>query len=1244
MTGDFSKKTFDPSKNFSLVQMQQGRLFTDADWNEQGEILRSSDRDTAADVIGHSGFPEGDAGFGLIIDPTTNSLILTPGTGYVAGVRHIIATPQAFNVVEEPGNGGNATWRILDGPALADGDLLTADATGLSDFVKIHNLSQAENGIRTFRTTPALTTLDGRLVKPTLVNRQPYSPHDALPTNEGSYIAYLKSTELLVTALDDPMIREVAFDGPDTAVRDHTIWQVGMAPFTDLHEIGYTPDDLTCPALETGFDPVLADHAPGQLRARAEASDLSAGPCTLPPAAGYRSLENLLYRVELHTGGNSAQATYKWSRENAIHRTRYDKVNAGVLIVGSVGRDDLTALKPNDWIEIRDQNSLYAGSPGLFARIKGVVGKRISLEEILDPVTLLPLTSAGQPDVAKLPPAAFVVRWEGGPPKAVADTIGDWVALENGVQVHFTDGVFQPGDHWTIPARAVTGRVEWPSDPITSIPLDKAPDSPRRDYAALAIIELSATGEWIIKGDCRAIFPPLTKAKQFLYAGGDGQETMPDPLALGSRTPLPKPLIAAVVRGFTPVKGERILFKIVEGAGLLGNGQTHQTVITSEDGLGSVDWSLDDTTVSQQVLATRLDAAGNPTHAAIAYHATLSQADRTSYNPANTPTLAGVNNVQQAIETLAGLQQVPGCTTYIIRDGEDWVAVLEGLRPRENASICFARGTYKTSRTVKLEGLGHIQIGGAGTSTVKIEANRVEVALAITDCTSIKINNLEITAPHGNSGIPRVDDTKGRRGTIDISHCPSVDIHSCLIHCGAGTSPERTCLTVRGWTKELGTLLVTDKVRVHENTFSVGYMQEGLLITDARDIDIAHNSFAVKSRSSQSLGITKFLKDEAWVSRTVNSFVTRPVKGSVATKGKFKEIRGNEWRMSFQSPVSQSSWDAVVAKNPPRDTDLDSATAFEKYAKELISKAAETPAEVEEFLNQLNRLKDSFGADTEKLNDIKVRKALMVTSTPFVHRFDAQAGIERGVLIEANGQVLSFDSPFSQKDWNRAVASSDKAPAIANADELLSLSYALSKKMLLNKDFRENMGSVSNWFKTFTDDSPSLAMQAIVCGGRTLGNVKIHDNIIRGFQVGIRVAPSHLREKGLRARSVSIDNNRMELLLPSIKAYGGYGMFVGNVQTLRIRGNDMALSPKPNFTQFFAQGIRIWGDIGDQVLVAENRIAMATMGIRLNDIKGNKDNQRLWVFRENLIEGPTHPRTYKVDPFDAETEHNNLTR
>ena len=47
--GDFSRDSYDRSKRFSRVLMQQGRVQLDADWNEQNDILLHYLRSLAAD-------------------------------------------------------------------------------------------------------------------------------------------------------------------------------------------------------------------------------------------------------------------------------------------------------------------------------------------------------------------------------------------------------------------------------------------------------------------------------------------------------------------------------------------------------------------------------------------------------------------------------------------------------------------------------------------------------------------------------------------------------------------------------------------------------------------------------------------------------------------------------------------------------------------------------------------------------------------------------------------------------------------------------------------------------------------------------------------------------------------------------------------------------------------------------------------------------------------------------------------
>ncbi|HEY9501102.1 MAG TPA: DUF6519 domain-containing protein, partial [Pyrinomonadaceae bacterium] len=60
---DVSRDTFDASKQFSRVFLQQGRVQLDADWNEQGDIFSRYLRSLAADLIGPHGGNAAVAGY-----------------------------------------------------------------------------------------------------------------------------------------------------------------------------------------------------------------------------------------------------------------------------------------------------------------------------------------------------------------------------------------------------------------------------------------------------------------------------------------------------------------------------------------------------------------------------------------------------------------------------------------------------------------------------------------------------------------------------------------------------------------------------------------------------------------------------------------------------------------------------------------------------------------------------------------------------------------------------------------------------------------------------------------------------------------------------------------------------------------------------------------------------------------------------------------------------------------------------
>ena len=217
MTEDFSRNNFSRPKNYSLVRMQQGRLFADADWNEQGDILRGADRENAADIIGHAGFPQGEAGFAVSVDAATEALLIGPGTGYVAGVRHVLGAPEKLEIAKSSGNGANIVWKITAGGELRDGVALASGPGAGASLHIVKDFDTAQDGARTFRSTPKLNDDATEAFKITTVARQPFAPDLTKPQANGTYIALLKSFDLPITALDDPALREIAFDGPDTA-------------------------------------------------------------------------------------------------------------------------------------------------------------------------------------------------------------------------------------------------------------------------------------------------------------------------------------------------------------------------------------------------------------------------------------------------------------------------------------------------------------------------------------------------------------------------------------------------------------------------------------------------------------------------------------------------------------------------------------------------------------------------------------------------------------------------------------------------------------------------------------------------------------------------------------------------------------------------------------------------------------------------------------------------------------------
>ena len=244
MRSDISRQTFDPRIHYKSVRMQQGRVQIDADWNEQSDITTHRIETEGLDLIGGCGSPMHNAAFGIFL---------------------------AVASLSQEEQDRLTKLGVL--PLKVDDFLLTAGRYYV-DGILCEN-----DSVTSFNSQPDYPTLAG---------------DSHLPSGGPPYLTYLDVWQRYITALDDSQIREIALGGPDTGTRLKTVWQVKLFPAAGDNCV-------------TAFNKLLNANPPssGTLSTKTESEAPSPTPWIVPPGAGFRGLENQLYRVEIHDGGDA---------------------------------------------------------------------------------------------------------------------------------------------------------------------------------------------------------------------------------------------------------------------------------------------------------------------------------------------------------------------------------------------------------------------------------------------------------------------------------------------------------------------------------------------------------------------------------------------------------------------------------------------------------------------------------------------------------------------------------------------------------------------------------------------------------------------------------------------------------------------------------------------------------------------------------------------------------------------------
>jgi hypothetical protein len=457
MHGDFSLNPLAYRDRVSRVLSQQGRVQLDSDANEQTESFLRYLRGLGLDTIGaHGGIGNS---FEVVFHAAPKEVLIRWGVYYVDGIR-CVNLPRDFDVLAPEKEKKEGTSYALQR------DYFLADDDDLAELA-------------------------------------------------GEHLVYLDVFERHVSSAEDESLREVALMGPDTTSRAIVVWQVRAIKLNTFNDAKAALQPA--PAWWAGMGAKTWDEdyralkmmleSGVRMRARAVITE-ALEPCTVSPDAKYRGTENRLFRVEIHDAGDKKSATFKWSPDNAsIAYPVRDNIEGRVVQLESLGRDERTAIRVNDWVEVVDDTVALMGVANPLLQVTKVNRQEMTIE-----LSDAPASGLGS-DVKKRP--TILRRWASEPMPVretpIANVRDGWLDLDNGVEIQFSrlpvpKGGYRTGDYWLIPTRTATGDVVWPETNDAPTPLP--PHGVDHHYAPLAVLNIDVPAPVT---DLRREFDPIAK-------------------------------------------------------------------------------------------------------------------------------------------------------------------------------------------------------------------------------------------------------------------------------------------------------------------------------------------------------------------------------------------------------------------------------------------------------------------------------------------------------------------------------------------------------------------------------------------------------------------------------------------------------------------------------------------------------------------------------------------------------------
>jgi hypothetical protein len=483
---DISRQLFDTRMRYVSALMQQGRVLTDADWNEMVTLEDDDRRQIIAETVCTEGSPNG--GF-KVGDPTLTTRVVFP----VNPPGPAQLTMSTYDLSLGAGSMYLGGYRFTIDPSIPE-TLLTQ-----SDWL-------------------AMTITTDNVPD--------------VPTAARTDIVYLMGYEHTVTSVEDQEFRERALGGPDTTVRVRRSRRVAVLTDATATNCPTARDELRTflarPRTGDSNGPHSFDASGTELLSKARltvtfaAAGTDTDPCKPRQVRGFIGAENQAIRIQC-----TAANAFIWGIDNSapLYRVQVDPSDATRtrLLFLTTPKDRASLPLEGQAVEILTWEASLVNGEKTAAATGFISQIQASYDPATDTLTLADSVPQNLVDwLANLPaslenpldpPGArrffFLKVWTGGPPQAL-NPGGTTLLPDTGLELTFSDYAL-PGDYWVIAARPNTPDLVVPWRLLNAAP----PSGPRLFFTVLALVRWTVSGG-VASGtthDCRERFRSLCRSK-----------------------------------------------------------------------------------------------------------------------------------------------------------------------------------------------------------------------------------------------------------------------------------------------------------------------------------------------------------------------------------------------------------------------------------------------------------------------------------------------------------------------------------------------------------------------------------------------------------------------------------------------------------------------------------------------------------------------------------------------------------